>query len=139
MSAYLVPDLLATGLKLVFCGTAPSAASAQAKAYYAKPGNRFWSTLHRVGLTPVQLAPQQYPRLLDYNIGLTDLCKTISGNDDELPEGALDNDALTHKIKTYQPALVAFTSKLPWAAASAKVPSCTLGCAASHSFRAGRP
>lgn len=109
--AYLVPDLLAPGLKLVFCGTAPSAVSAAAHAYYAKPGNQFWPTLHRVGLTPRLFSPQEYPELLKLGIGLTDLCKTVSGNDDELPAAAIDIGALAQKIRRYTPRLVAFTSK----------------------------
>jgi TDG/mug DNA glycosylase family protein len=108
---YLVPDLLAPGLRLVFCGTAPSAVSAREKAYYAKPGNQFWPTLHRIGLTPTLFSPQDYSKLLPLGIGLTDLCKTHSGNDDELPAHALDRDALTQKILRYKPKLVAFTSK----------------------------
>lgn len=108
---YLVPDLLSPNLRLVFCGTAPSTASAAAKAYYAKPGNYFWPTLHRIGLTPRLFTPQEYPELQKLGIGLTDLCKTVSGNDDDLPEGALDRNALTTKIKKYQPELLAFTSK----------------------------
>lgn len=111
MRDYIVPDLLAPDLKLVFCGTAPSAASAKAKAYYAKPGNIFWPTLHRIGLTPRQFAPQEYPELLKLGIGLTDLCKTCSGNDDELPDEAMDMEALRKKIRRYRPKLVAFTSK----------------------------
>jgi double-stranded uracil-DNA glycosylase len=108
---YIVPDLLAPGLKLVFCGTAPSAASAKAKAYYAKPGNIFWPTLHRVGLTPTLFSPHDYPKLLSLGIGLTDLCKTCSGNDDELPSEAIEAHAVQEKIRRYQPAMVAFTSK----------------------------
>jgi len=108
---YLVPDLLAPNLRLVFCGTAPSTASAAAHAYYAKPGNYFWPTLHRIGLTPHLFTPQEYPELQKLGIGLTDLCKTVSGNDDELPPEALDRGALTKKIKKYQPRLLAFTSK----------------------------
>lgn len=111
MSEYLVPDVLAPNLKLVFCGTAPSKASAQAKAYYAKPGNVFWPTLYRVGITPELFKPTDYPKLTKLGIGLTDLCKTVSGNDDELPDDAIDVDALKDKIKRYQPAWVAFTSK----------------------------
>lgn len=108
---YLVPDLLAPNLRLVFCGTAPSVVSAREKAYYANPGNQFWPTLFRIGLTPRRFTPSEYPGLLALGIGLTDLCKTISGNDDELPADALDRDALTAKLRRYQPALVAFTSK----------------------------
>jgi len=108
---YLVPDLLAPGLRLVFCGTAPSNASAAARAYYAKPGNRFWPTLHQVGITPRRFAPQDYPQLLDLGIGLTDLCKIHSGVDAALPEDAFDVGAFRRKLAAFRPAMVAFTSK----------------------------
>ena len=80
----LIPDLLAPGLDLVFCGTAPSPASFKARAYYANPGNAFWPTLHAVGLTPERLTPQRYPELLTLGLGLTDLNKTEYGSDHEL-------------------------------------------------------
>ncbi len=110
-AAYLVPDLLQDGLKLVFCGTALGHESARQKAYYAHPGNQFWKVLARCGFTPMQLSPQDYPQLLNYGIGLTDLCKTLSGNDDALPAGSLDAAALRCKILRYQPEWLAFTSK----------------------------
>lgn len=106
-----VPDILADGLDVVFCGTALGRASAQAKAYYANPGNFFWKALHGVALTPVLLKPSEYPRVLEFGIGLTDLCKTAYGQDVELPEDAFDYDALRDKIYTYQPRFLAFTSK----------------------------
>ncbi len=110
-STYIVPDLLAPQLKLVFCGTAPSRLSAAAKAYYANPQNRFWPTLHAVGLTPHQYTPTAYPKLLEHGIGLTDICKTISGNDDQLPKDHIRKPDLHAKIMRYQPRLLAFTSK----------------------------
>ena len=110
-SRFIVPDLLAPNLRLVFCGTAPSRASAAARAYYARPGNRFWPTLHRVGLTPRRFQPHEYAELLALGIGLTDLCKAHSGNDDELPDDAFDVPAFVHKVKHHQPRWVAFTSK----------------------------
>jgi double-stranded uracil-DNA glycosylase len=109
-SCPVLPDVLRAGLAIVFCGTAPGTASAQAGAYYAKPGNRFWRVLHEVGLTPVQLRPADYLRLLDYNIGLTDLCKTAFGQDSDLPHDALDREGLCAKILNYQPQVLAFTS-----------------------------
>lgn len=108
---YLVPDLLAPDLKLVFCGTAPSKASAAARAYYAKPGNRFWPTLHSVGLTPHRFNPGEYPHLLPLGIGLTDLCKVHAGTDEQLPLGAFDLPVLKKKIAQHRPAMIAFTSK----------------------------
>jgi double-stranded uracil-DNA glycosylase len=110
-SDYLVPDLLEPGLKLVFCGTAPSRASAAARAYYAKPGNRFWPTLHTVGLTPHRFPPQDYPHLIALGIGLTDLCKVHAGVDAELPQDAFDLAAFRRKMRRAQPQMIAFTSK----------------------------
>ena len=106
-----VPDLLMPGLKVVFCGTALGRVSAEQRAYYANPGNFFWRTLHNTGLTPERIKPQDYARLLDYRIGLTDLCKAHFGNDNQLPQGALDATALREKIEKYQPKILAFTSK----------------------------
>jgi double-stranded uracil-DNA glycosylase len=111
VSAPIVPDVLAPGLWLVFCGTAPSRASAAARAYYAKPGNRFWPALHESGFTPHRFQPSEYAALLGLGIGLTDLCKGHSGNDDELPQGALDASSLREKIERFRPGAVAFTSK----------------------------
>ena len=74
-SNHLLPDLLAPGLDLVFCGTA-GPASFKARAYYANPGDSFRPTLHVVGLTPQRLAPQRFPELLASGIELTDLNKT---------------------------------------------------------------
>jgi TDG/mug DNA glycosylase family protein len=109
--AHCVPDMLAPGLCVVFCGTALGRISAQRRAYYANPGNFFWRTLYRVGLTPHQFAPEEYASLLPLGIGLTDLCKTAYGNDAELPEDAFDVAGLRAKILRYQPRLLAFTSK----------------------------
>ena len=110
-SQHKVPDLLAPGLDLVFCGTAPSPASFKARAYYANPGNSFWPTLHAVGLIPERFTPQRYPELLAYRIGLTDLNKTEIGSDHELTPAAMDAGSLHAKLRKYRPAAVAFTSK----------------------------
>lgn len=112
-----VPDLLAPGLRLVFCGTSLGRRSAEERAYYAHPGNRFWRTLHEVGLTPSRLAPHDWPCLIDYGIGLTDVGKTHFGNDADLPDDAFDPAALADKMARYRPGLLAFTSKNAAAAA----------------------
>lgn len=110
-ASYLVPDLLAPNLKLVFCGTAPSTASAKAVAYYAKSGNRFWPSLHEVRITPHRFAPKDYPQLLALGVGLTDLCKVHAGTDAQLPADAFDSSAFKAKMLRYQPRIIAFTSK----------------------------
>ena len=107
----IVPDLLAPSLRLVFCGTAPSRVSKERQAYYANPGNRFWRTLHEAGLTPTRLAPAEYPKLLAFGIGLTDLNKREWGNDDELTTAGFDVAAFAQKMRRHRPAAIAFTSK----------------------------
>ncbi len=106
-----VPDVLRAGLDVVFCGTALGRISAERKAYYANPGNLFWRGLHEAGLTEVKIIPSDYAKVLDYNIGLTDLCKNAYGNDAELPADAYDVNALRQKLKRYKPRIIAFTSK----------------------------
>lgn len=108
---YLVPDVLEPGLTLVLVGTAPSGISARARAYYANPENKFWRTLHAVGLTPRQLAPQEYATLPRYGLGLTDVAKRHSGVDAALPGEAWRPDELRSKVEHYRPRIVAFTSK----------------------------
>jgi TDG/mug DNA glycosylase family protein len=110
-SSHYVPDILAPGLKVVFCGTALGTHSAEAKAYYANPGNFFWRTLHRIGLTPQLLKPQQYPEVIRHGIGLTDLSKTEYGQDAALSASAFDLPGLRQKILAHQPRYLAFTSK----------------------------
>ena len=109
----VLPDLPGAGLAVVFCGSAAGAASARARAYYAGPGNRFWATLHRVGLTPRLLAPAEFRAVLRYGIGLTDLCKTESGSDSELSGESDDRAALAAKIARHRPAVLAFNGKRP--------------------------
>ena len=108
---HVLPDLLAPDLKLVFIGTAASAASATAQAYYAHPGNFFWTTLYKSGLTPRKFAPTEFRELLGLGIGLTDIAKSATGSDAQIPDDAWDADALQDKIRKYQPACVGFTSK----------------------------
>lgn len=109
----VLPDVLAPGLDIVFCGTAAGAESARQRAYYAHPQNRFWRTLHEAGLTPRLLAPAEYPLLPEFGLGLTDLAKFVSGMDRQLPAGALGRAAqanLREKIEAHAPRALAFTS-----------------------------
>jgi TDG/mug DNA glycosylase family protein len=103
--------VLAPGLDLVLCGTAPSRISRHVGAYYASPGNLFWPTLHAVGLTPRRLAPTEFPAVLGFGIGLTDLNKTEWGSDAELSADGFDVAGLRAKLARVQPRAVAFTSK----------------------------
>lgn len=109
--APILPDVLCSGLDLVFCGTAPSRASAASRAYYAHPGNAFWRMINEVGLTQRKLRAEEFLGLPRYGIGLTDLVKFYFGNDNELPLSAFDPSAFHNKILRHAPRWVAFTSK----------------------------
>jgi TDG/mug DNA glycosylase family protein len=104
-------DVLEPGLRVVFCGTAPGTASARAQAYYAGPGNAFWQALNLTGLTPVELVPAEYERLLDYGIGLTDICKVSYGSDAEVGTAEFDVAGLQEKIAAAEPTYLAFNGK----------------------------
>lgn len=115
VSADLVPDVLEPGLRVVFCGSALGDVSWRRHAYYANPGNTFWQTLAEAGLTPFRLEPQEYTRLPEWGIGLTDLIKSDHGQDVRIFDGHVDiaaaREALTAKILRWQPDVLAFTSK----------------------------
>jgi TDG/mug DNA glycosylase family protein len=68
-----VPDVLAPGLRVLFCGINPGLWSAAVGHHFARPGNRFWKALHLGGLTPRQLAPDEAAALLALGLGITNL------------------------------------------------------------------
>lgn len=107
----ILPDILQLNLKVVFCGTAAGTQSAQAGAYYAGRGNKFWRILHETGLTPHQLAPQEFPTLPMYGIGLTDLAKHTFGSDLSLKQNDFDAVDFRERILQAAPRAIAFNGK----------------------------
>jgi TDG/mug DNA glycosylase family protein len=106
-----LPDQLRPDLRLVFVGTAASERSAATGHYYAHPGNRFWRTLHAVGLTPRLYQPHEFPALLTLGIGFTDLCKHGAGMDHIALKAGVDVEGFTAKMRRDRPRAIAFTSK----------------------------
>jgi len=111
MTDSILPDVLETGLKVVFCGTAAGDVSAKLGAYYAGPGNRFWSTLHHTGLTPHRIAAADFKMVVQYGIGLTDIAKHTFGADKVLTSDDFDAAALRRKIEQFTPYVLAFNGK----------------------------
>jgi double-stranded uracil-DNA glycosylase len=107
----ILPDVLVHDLEIVFCGTAAGSASARLGAYYAGPGNAFWRTLYKVGLTPHLLRPEEYPQITAWNMGFTDLAKTISGSDSVLSKTHFNAGRLRNLVLEYRPRILAFTGK----------------------------
>jgi len=79
-----VPDLIRPGLDVLFCGINPSLYSAVVQHHFARPGNRFWRTLHAAGFTERVLAPSQQGELLEAGIGLTNVVARASASAEEL-------------------------------------------------------
>lgn len=107
----ILPDILDHGLKIVFCGTAPSHVSVRHGAYYANPGNRFWPTLAAINLVPPGFRAVDYARVGAFGLGLTDLAKYAQGCDHDLSRDDFDREGLAAKIQHFQPMILAFTSK----------------------------
>jgi TDG/mug DNA glycosylase family protein len=107
----VLQDVLAPNLDIVFCGTAVGESSAKKEAYYANGSNQFYSILHKAGFTEKQVEPINYRDLLNYNIGLTDLVKYVSGNDNQITKRDFDVKSFIEKILRHQPKVVCFNGK----------------------------
>jgi mismatch-specific thymine-DNA glycosylase len=106
-------DYLRPGLDLVFVGINPGMASEKAGRHYAGPGNHFWPLLYESGIVPEPLTYREDDRVLDYNIGMTNMVVRASRglhelSTDELVMGA---KALRTKLERYRPKIVCFNGK----------------------------
>ena len=78
-----IPDVLAPGLRVLFCGINPGRISAAAHAHFANPRNDFWRLLHAAGFTPRLFEPAEQFELLNYGIGVTNAAaRTTPGSGD---------------------------------------------------------
>jgi double-stranded uracil-DNA glycosylase len=84
-----VPDVVAPGLRVLFCGINPSLYSAAVGHHFARPGNRFWPALHGAGFTDRLLSPYEDRLLLDYGLGCTNLVERATARADELASDEL--------------------------------------------------
>jgi double-stranded uracil-DNA glycosylase len=108
-----LPDFLRPGLKLVFVGFNPGERSARIGHYYAGRGNQFWNFLFECGLVPESLRPEEDHRLLEYEIGLTDVVKRWSRSSNTLraPDYREGVPRLREKLRLAAPLAVAFNGK----------------------------
>lgn len=104
-----VPDLIAPGLSVLFCGINPGLYSAATRHHFARPGNRFWPALHRSGFTARQLAPSEEALLLEAGCGITNLVRRTTAAADELTREELlaGGRALRRKAAKYRPSWIA--------------------------------
>src|SRR4029079_18251615 len=79
-----VRDVIAPELRVLFCGINPGLYTAYTGHHFARPGNRFWPTLHRAGFTERVLHPSEERELLAMGCGVTNLVARASALADEL-------------------------------------------------------
>ncbi len=106
----LVPDLIALGLRVLFCGINPGLYSAAIGHHFGRPGNRFWPALYAGGFTQRLLSPFEERELLFLGCGITNMAARGTARADELSDEELRKGAvlLERKVRRYRPGMVAF-------------------------------
>lgn len=104
-----LPDIIAPGLDVLFCGINPGLYTAAVQQHFGRPGNRFWPTIHRAGFTPRLFHPSEQRELLALGCGITNVVARATAaadalTDDELREGAR---VLERKVGKYAPRFLA--------------------------------
>ena len=79
-----IPDAIGPNLRVLFVGINPGLYSGATGFHFARPGNRFWPTIHGAGFTPRQLAPDEMAALLGLGLGITNLVNRTTATAAEL-------------------------------------------------------
>ena len=104
-----VPDLIAPGLRVLFCGINPGLYSAATRHHFARPGNRFWPALYHSGFTGRLVAPWEERELLALGLGITNLVARATASAAELAPGEFvaGRGRLARKVRRFRPAWIA--------------------------------
>lgn len=104
-----LPDVIGPELDILFVGINPSLYSVVVRHHFARPGNRFWPALHRSGLIPRPLTPQEDDQLVAHGLGLTNIARRATARADEVSaeELARGRRTLVRKVRRYRPRCVA--------------------------------
>jgi TDG/mug DNA glycosylase family protein len=105
----VVADVIAPGLKVLFCGINPGLYSGAMGHHFARPGNRFWPALHRSGFTDRVYDPAEERELLNLGMGITNVVMRTTAGAQELSGAELRAGArrLARKVKRYRPKYLA--------------------------------
>jgi TDG/mug DNA glycosylase family protein len=105
-----VPDVLASGLDVLFVGINPGLYSGAVGHHFARPGNRFWKALHASGFTDHVFSPFEERDLLTLGIGVTNIVAGATATATELSPGELRAGTLTleRRVRRMRPRVVAF-------------------------------
>ena len=103
-----ISDILAPNLRALFVGINPGLRSAALGHNFAGKGNPFWRLLYAARLIDRPLAFVEERHLLDYGLGITNVCARPSRSASELTrdELAAGAKALERKVRRLQPRAV---------------------------------
>lgn len=104
-----VRDVIAPGLKVLFCGINPGLYTAAIGHHFGRPGNRFWPTLHAAGFTERLLAPWEERELLPLGYGITNIVRRASAVASELTNDEIirGGKQLKARVRRYKPQYLA--------------------------------
>lgn len=105
-----IPDLVAPGLRVLFCGINPGLYTAAMGYHFARPGNKFWPALHQSGITPRLLSPWEEHELLPLGYGITNMVARCTATAAELTpeEYVAGSKRLKRLVTKHRPQVVAF-------------------------------
>ncbi len=108
-AALTVPDVIAPGLRVLFCGINPGLYTAAIGHHFGRPGNRFWPTLHAAGITPRLFSPYDERALLPLGYGITNIVARATATADQLrPEELVAGGRLLReRVAHYAPRCLA--------------------------------
>jgi TDG/mug DNA glycosylase family protein len=92
-SAPFLPDIIAPGLSVLFCGINPGMRAAATGRHFDGKGNRFWLVLHLAGFMPEEFRPENDRELLQHGFGLTTAVSRATALADELSRAEIQDGA----------------------------------------------
>jgi double-stranded uracil-DNA glycosylase len=115
-----LPDIIAAGLKVLFCGINPGMTAAATGHHFAGRSNRFWRVIHLAGFTPNEISSQEDRAILRYGCGVTSVVKRPTARADQLSREEFIAAAaeFEQKIARHAPHFVAFLGKAAYSGIS---------------------
>jgi double-stranded uracil-DNA glycosylase len=123
-----VADTIAPALDILFVGINPGLYTAWAGHHFARPGNRFWPTLHAAGFTPRVFHPSEEQQLLPLGVGITNLVRraTVLASELSVAELEAGGARLVRTVRRYRPRCLAVLGVSSYRTAFRK-PKATIG------------
>ncbi|MBB5356974.1 TDG/mug DNA glycosylase family protein [Rhodanobacter sp. ANJX3] len=117
-----LPDIIAEGLDVLFCGINPGMMAAATGRHFAGRNNRFWRVIHLAGFTPQEILPEQGHELLEYGCGVTSVVKRATARADQLSPKEFTAAAaqFERKVAHYAPRFIAFLGKAAYGGLSGR-------------------